>query len=791
MIGTTVHHYRILEKLGEGGMGVVYKARDTRLNRDVALKFLPAVLTSDDESKQRFIHEAQAASALDHTNICTIHEIGETDEGRLFIVMACYDGETLKQRIARGPIAGEEAVTIATQIAQGLSKAHAKGIVHRDIKPANVLITTDGIAKILDFGLAKLAGDVRLTKTSSTIGTAAYMSPEQARGEEIDHRTDVWSLGALLYEMIAGKPPFEGHFEAGVIYSILNTDPMPLSARNSATPAELEKIVTRALAKDPGERYQQMHEMIADLNHLTSESGATPPTGLPRRTGGIARAARWALPVFVAALAGTLYLVFHGKTGPPAIPEGTTPASQVRNSIAVLPFDDLSPAKDQEYFCSGIAEEIRTSLSRIPDLKVVGGTSAAALKGKKLEIREIGRQLGVTTILEGSVRKDAARIRITLQLSAAADGFTLWSDTYDREMKDVFSIQEDVSRSVAAALKITLTPETTTFAFLPRTKNIEAYEYSLKGNHNVKLYLISYKEKDFQAALRMYEKAVAIDSTYAMAYAGLAWAYEHHDMYARHSGARGYTGDRDQVLRNVERAYQLDSTDGSINAGMGYIATEMRDYDRAHELCRKALEREPHSLFVNHIVGEFLDAVGLPLHATKFFMRAIELDPLYLLSLGEMAVSLERAGEFDKAAEFYRRTLDLSPDDLVYRAYYVRLLIKTGRQSEADQLLQKALRANPNFKDLSTCRALLYASRGAKEEALRLERSAPVLAMLGEKREAMKILEGYATPKGPCRYLDLLHNSFYDKLRDDPQFQALLAQQKELYDEYLRKYGTL
>jgi TolB-like protein/Tfp pilus assembly protein PilF len=709
----------------------------------------------------------------------------------LFIVMDLYEGETLKKKIERGPLRIEEAIEIVLQVAQGLSKAHEQGIVHRDIKPANIVLTRDGIPKILDFGLAKLSRLTMVTKPGSTVGTVAYMSPEQARGETVDQRTDIWSVGVVLYEMITGRLPFEGEFDAGIIYAILNTEPTPISSRTTEIPAQLERIVTRALAKRPEMRYQDVQELITDLRRLHTKAASPGPAGHPMRRQRVVRAAKWGIPVFIGVMAGTVYILVNGRMPPqPPVPETSLPR-QMKSSIAVLPFDDLSPAKNQEYFCSGIAEEIRTSLSRIPDLKVVGGTSAAALKGKQMGIREIGRELGVATVLEGSVRKDEGHIRITLQLSDAADGFTRWSETYDREMKDVFSIQENVSRSVAAALKIAMAPETAGFIYPRQTKSAEAYEYLLKGNHFVKLYLISYRERDFQSALQMYEKAIAIDTACAVAYGGMAWAYEHHYVYGTHSAAKDYTTDRDQVVRNVQRAYQLDRNSGPINAGMAYVALKMGSYDSAYEFCRRAIELEPRSLFVNHLVGEFFAGIGLHQHATKFFGRAIELDPLYLLSLGEMASSLEWAGEFDKAADFYRRTLDLSPDDLLYKADFIRFLIKTGRVSEADMLLQPALKARPDFKSFTECRVLLLASRGAREEALKLGRSAAVCAILGAKQESLTLLEDSTNQTGRCIYLDLLHNPLYEKLRNEERFQTLLEQQRHLYEDRLTRYGGL
>ncbi|MFQ5641552.1 MAG: protein kinase, partial [bacterium] len=477
MIGQTISHYRILEKLGEGGMGVVYKAKDTKLKRTVALKFLPPDLTRDDEAKERFMLEAQAASALDHPNICTIHEIDETKDGQLFIAMACYQGETLKQRLesvganGRSPLPVAEAIEIVIQIAHGLAKAHEQGIVHRDIKPANIMVTTDGIVKILDFGLAKLTGATQLTKTGTTLGTVAYMSPEQAQGVTVDHRTDIWSLGVVLYEMVSGELPFRGEYEAAVIYSILNEAP----EQETAIPANLQQIVAKALAKEPEERYQQMDELLADLNSLKKEleSEATKET---------------------------------------AAEEKAAP------SIAVLPFVDMSPEKDQEYFCDGMAEDLIDTFTKLEGLQVVSRTSAFQFKGKELSIQKIGAELKVNHVLEGSVRKAANRLRITAQLINVADGYHLWSEKYDRELEDVFAIQDDIASTIVNTLKVKLVGEPEVPLIKRYTENLEAYQLYLKGRY----FWNKRHQGELQQAMAFFNQTIEKEPTHALAYTGLA-----------------------------------------------------------------------------------------------------------------------------------------------------------------------------------------------------------------------------------------------------------------------------
>ncbi|MFB3041668.1 MAG: protein kinase, partial [Candidatus Poribacteria bacterium] len=393
MVGKTISHYKILDKLGEGGMGVVYKAEDTKLERTVAIKFLPKHVSAHDEERKRFEIEAKAAAALNHPNIATIHNIEEVDD-EMFIVMEYIKGRELRDIVGAlrdVPMPIEDVLNNATQIAEGLQAAHKKGITHRDIKSANIMITEDGQVKIMDFGLAKIAGWAQLTKDHSILGTAAYMSPEQARGESVDHRADIWSFGAVLYELLTGQLPFKGDYEQAVIYSILNEDPNSIVELREDTPSQLTSIVEKTLQKNPRDRFQTTKDLIDELKAL-EKSGSS----------------------------------IHEK--------------KVIHTVAVLPFTNMSNDKEQEYFCDGIAEDILNDLTHLEGLQVVARSSSFALKDKNLDIREIGMKLGAHSIVEGSVRKAGNRLRITAQLINVADGYHLWAERYDRELEDVFAI---------------------------------------------------------------------------------------------------------------------------------------------------------------------------------------------------------------------------------------------------------------------------------------------------------------------------------------------------------------
>jgi eukaryotic-like serine/threonine-protein kinase len=513
MVGRTVSHYKILSKLGEGGMGVVYKAEDARLKRTVALKILPPALTTEPEAKERFIHEAQAASALQHNNICTVHDIDETEDGQVFIIMDLYEGETLKEKIQRGPLKLDDAIDFGGQVAQGLAEAHQHGIVHRDIKPANVLVTKSGVAKIVDFGLAKLSGRSMLTKTGSTLGTAAYMSPEQARGETADQRTDIWSLGILLYEMLTGKRPFDAEYENAQLYSILNTDPEPITGLRAGVPMELERIVRKCLSKSPKERYQHADELIVDLRAIPTifspQSG--PKTAVPRDRTMRTR-------VFFAG--GCLIIVALGAWF--LFERPSAEMSEIRKkSIAVLPFSPFGRSFDDTVFADGIHDDILTQLSKISGLRVIARASMVLYRDSKKTPHEIGNELDAGYLLEGSTRRSGGKIRITAQLIKTADDGHVWAETYDRNDADVFAVQSDIAVRIASSMNTAITSTEKAQVEEVLTTNPEAYNFYLRG----KYYYDNYTDTLGKAiAADCFEKAAELDPTFTQAFAMAAMA---------------------------------------------------------------------------------------------------------------------------------------------------------------------------------------------------------------------------------------------------------------------------
>ena len=790
MIGKTISQYKILEELGRGGMGVVYKAIDLDLERAVAVKFLPPHLSRDEDARQRFIHEAKSASALDHQHIGTIYEIGRTDDVQTFIVMAYYEGETLRERIDRGSMSTEEALDIATQVASGLARAHKKDIVHRDIKPSNIIITKDREAKIIDFGLAKLAGKTKLTKEGSTLGTAAYMSPEQARGEDVDHRSDIFSLGSILYEMLAGEPPFKGEHEAALLYCIVHEEQKALTTVQPKLPGPLADIVNKCLAKDPSDRFERTGELADHLRGLVRDT-ASGVSGRPAKTS--TRKSRVA--VVAAAICITAVVVFllsdyfrdRGlrEMQPEAVETELT--DRWAQSIAVLPFRDLSPGKDQEHVCLGFTDAVNGILSAINELKVISTTSVMRFKETEVDIKDIGAELGVGNILEGTVQREGDRIRVRAQLIETETGFHLWADTYDERFESVFDVQDRISNAIAQSLKLELVPGPKGRTE-PLWNNIEAYEYYMKGMYFAKSkYVITFNEADFRAGRDMFNRAIEIDPGYAMAHAGLARAYEHQ------FPVPGSKSDADSMQIFTEKAYALDPESAIINAVKGYLLYEHKnERDEAFEFFQKALEINPNVGEVNFIAGACFLYMGLYEQALRFLERASALDPYYLWTPYKIAVCYMNMGEPEKAAQHFEEYFELAPVVLIFPGRYIALMVQMNNIERVEEFIRDTEDSHPDYSLLPYCKALLHAALGEKEQALALYRNSEIYAVLDMKDEAIEALRGEIRGTSAIPYIfyrDLLINPFYENLRDDERFIEIIEEERALYDEYTARYS--
>lgn len=657
MIGKTVSHYRLLEKLGEGGMGIVYRAEDTTLHRMVALKFLPSKSTQDLQAKTRFINEARAASALDHPNICTIHEIDETDDDQLFIAMACYEGETLRQRIARGQLPLDEAMDITRQILQGLAKAHGQGIVHRDIKPANIFITNDGLVKVLDFGLAKLAGQARLTKTGSTLGTVAYMSPEQARGEEVDNRSDIWSLGVLIFEMLTGRLPFPGDHEQAVIYSILNEEPKV--GEPSGIPSDLEAIIHKCLAKDTKERYRTTGDLTADLRRCVPEAFTS--SARTQETVDLHRPrprlfSRWPLIASLALVAVIAAVILSRLL--PSSPEA--PLSE-RRMLVVLPFENLGASEDH-YFADGMTEEITSRLAGLSGLGVISRTSSIHYKDTRKTAKQIGEELKVDFILEGTVRWESAggggsRIRVTPRLIRVSDDTEVWSDRYDRAFDNVLTIQSEIAEQVVREMDVTLSGSERNRLQMRPTENPVAYQAYLRG---LDYMVFSHApEEDYRKALHLFEQAVELDSSFALGYVQLSEAHRCLYFY-------GYDRTEERLSRAwdaVQRALRFAPDLPAVHVALGYYYYQgLLDYDRALAEFAVAARDLPNDSNLLTDVAWIWRRQGVFERAIANMEEALALSPRDARLATELAYTYLMTRDFNRALHFCDLSLEIAPE---------------------------------------------------------------------------------------------------------------------------------
>ena len=780
--------YRIVEEIGHGGMGIVYKAEDIKLQRPVALKFLPHQWVSDPDARERFIQEARAASSLDHPGICNIYEIGETDDGRMYIAMAYYEGESLREKIRRAPLSPEEPLEIAIQVAQGLAKAHGKGIVHRDIKPANILITQDGVAKIVDFGLAKLAGQVRLTREGTTVGTVAYMSPEQAKGESVDQRTDIWSVGVVLYEMLSGVLPFKGDHEQPLLHSILQQEPERLTKFRKDLLPGLENIVFKALSKKPAGRYQTMEEMLGDLKAIAD--GVKPVSGASLffrgRVLGIKKTHAYpALAGLIILAVLAAFIVFPKRV-------------QALDSIAVLPFENVNADSNTDYLCDAIAEEIINKLSQLSAFKsgsktVINRASAFTYKGKTVDPRKVGQELGVKAVLLTRLVRQGDRLTVSPVLVRAEDGGQLWGERYERKFEDIQSLEESIVTSVAEMLRLKVTEQDRQAIATREIDNAAAYEYYLKAKQEIE----RFREDALDRALQYLQSGLARFGDNALLYSTMAYAYFQYV----NLGIK----QEDYASKAVEfanKALALDPSFPKAFVVLGLIEGIFRGNQRESlRYLKKALSLSPNDpealIWLSQIYCIYLGKIP---EALRLAERAAQVDPLNLIVYNVQAAAYYNDGRFNLALKYISKAYQMDPGNPSAAGPYAMVLIRNRNIEEASSAIDQLVQTSRDNVFTKLALVYKYAFMNDRtnlfkemtpdfQEAVKTDPGASswvgsALALIGENEKALDWLEN-AVNRGFINYPFISEkNSWLASIRGEARFKKLLERAKYEWEHF-------
>jgi serine/threonine protein kinase/Tfp pilus assembly protein PilF len=801
MIGKKISHYKILEEVGAGGMGIVYKAEDSKLNRTVALKFVVPNIVRREEDRERFMREAQTAASLNHPNICIIHEIDEVDDN-LFIAMEYVEGQSLKHIVEKGPLKIESVLDIAIQVAEGLQEAHDAGIVHRDIKSSNIMLTKKGQAKIMDFGLAKPVEEAKMTETAAIMGTVAYMSPQQALGETVDHRTDIWSFGVVLYEMLSGKLPFGGEPQQLVLYSILNQNPQPMDNLPYALPMELEGVIHKCLEKEPSERYQQANELLEDLRRLKkeAETGIIVPRKITRDKAH--KAAPSTAMVAVGILLCAALVAFAGYF----IFGWFKPSVKWKASIAVLPIEDVSAQKENEPLCMSTTRSIIFKLTTFsPELRVVPYDSVKNYRDPGRDSIEIGKDFLVEYVLVSSFDMDGDIFQIDSELIDVKTNTNILPISEKFGLNEIFNVEDEISKKIVSELGLLFAESGLIAARKREPKSIEAYKWYVKGMEIIdkqETYSDIDMDKWFTDAVEMFEKAIEIEPNYALAYWGLGAAYE--AFYV----SKDRREDLELAIGYFERAYDLNPDLPEANLALGWAYFYKEDLSEAAKSFKRALdlERDSKNALIACDVGAFLNSVGLFHRAIKYFEKAIELEPSYLRAYEHLASCHWYIGEFEEGLEVSEKALELERDSPSFYLLAARQLILLGKYIQAEKAIAEAEKIDADPKSVKDHRGFLWAVKGEREKALGFIEGSEgsygycmtcVYSLLGMKDEAIEsikrgIEKGFEEAQNYIySYLFLKENPCFSHLQNDPRFEHILKRQRNLYVQRVKMLRDL
>ncbi|MGB7294321.1 MAG: protein kinase [Candidatus Aminicenantales bacterium] len=796
-IGSTfAARYQIIEELGRGGMGRVYRVLDKKLNEEIAVKFIRSDLAQDPQAVERFRTELKAARQVTHRNVARMFDLNE-EEGIPYITMEYVRGEDLKSLIRKvGRLDSKQAVPIARQVAEGLSEAHRIGVIHRDLKPHNIMIDEEGAARITDFGLAGLKKSDDATLTSIGMGTPTYVSPEQVEGARTDGRSDIYSLGIVLYEMLTGQTPFQGDSPYSIALKRLTKAPPDPRGLQPDISESLVQVIMKCLQKDPDQRYQSAGELVMDLKAL-GEGFSTGIIPGPWPGTLSARAWRWILArriplaiLTVAILAIFAYLIIHPGTPP-----------SWKTSIAVLPVVDLSPQEERRNLWYGLQSDVSGKLASIPELRVIPMSSLADHDYAGKDFIRIGKEVGAEYLLQLSVQTEGTGLRVRLELIEAETGSVAKFYDYSTELENIYAVQDEISRYTAGALQVNLVEERLRTFKKRETTNLEAYNCFWEGMRLIeKEYHTGYRAEDFAQAVRMYERAVEIEPGYALAYWGLGNAYE-----ARYNNVSKDPEDLRLMKEYYLRAFESAPDFAETNLGVGWMYFNYKENVRASRQFKQAFDLDPNSFMVNHDVGAFLRSVGLYDKAVKYFFRAAEIDPHSVNTRVLMTTSLIYLGNFKEAVREVEKAIELDPERYNARYHCAAGLIMMNRLDDAQKEIAIIRKIHPE-KEMNLLHALLLAARGEKERAsarLALVNgqesmswiAACTLILLDRNEEAIRIIEegierGFEE-RGEYlfTYLLLANNPLFKRLKSDRRFQEVLRREKERYEEQLRTFA--